>query len=206
MTPKPHDPKLRRLTRVVAGSLAVTLASVGLVACGDSDDSANETTTTAEVTTTAAAALAVSDYWVRPAEDLAAKNKTAIYMTIAGGAEDDALISASVPADLAGTVELHETKPADTTETTAAMGGSESTMGGSESTMAGGDDGGTMMTMAQVDRIEVPAGEVVELKPGGYHVMVMDLMKPLVPGDTVEVTVTFEKAGEMTFTAEVREP
>ena len=57
MTPKPHDPKLRRLTRVVAGSLAVTLASVGLVACGDSDDSANETTTTAEVTTTSLAKL-----------------------------------------------------------------------------------------------------------------------------------------------------
>lgn len=196
MTPKHHQPKLRRTSRFAAGALAVTLASVGMVACGDSDDSAGSTTTTAEVTTTSAAALAVSAYWVRPAEDLAAKNKTAIYMTITGGAEDDALISASVPADLAGTVELHETKPAEPTETTMGDGGmGDGGMGGSE-----------MMTMSQVDRIDVPAGEVVELKPGGYHIMVMDLMKPLVPGDTVEVTVTFEKAGDMTFTAEVREP
>ena len=198
MTPKPHHPKLRRKSRYVAGALALTLASVGMVACGDSDDAADETTTTAEVTTTEAAALAVADQWVRPAEDLAASDKTAIYMTITGGAEDDALIGASVPADLAGMVELHETKPAETTETTAGMDGTESTM-------AGDDDSSTMMTMSQVDRIEVPAGEVVELEPGGYHVMLMDLMKPLVPGDTVEVTVTFEKAGEMTLTAEVRE-
>ncbi len=198
-----HTKPARRLTtRFAAGALALTLVSGGLAACGGSDDSADETTTTEATTTTSSAALAISDQWVRPAEDLAAKNRTAIYLTITGGAEDDALISASVPADLAGTVELHETKEAESTETTAAMGETESTMAGGD--MDSGDSG-SMMTMSQVDRIEVPAGEVVELKPGGYHIMVMDLMKPLVPGDTVEVTVTFENAGDMTFTAEVRE-
>lgn len=198
----------RHKVRLAAGAIAVTLASVGLASCGESDDAAEKTTTTAEATTTtSSAALAVSDQWVRPAEDLAAKNRTAIYLTITGGAEDDALISASVPADLAGTVELHETKAEESTETTAGMGDTETTVasGGMGSGGMDSGDGGSMMTMSQVDRIEVPAGEVVELKPGGYHIMVMDLMKPLVPGDTVEVTVTCEKAGEMTFTAEVRE-
>ncbi len=63
-----------------------------------------------------------------------------------------------------------------------------------------------MMTMQPVDSVPVPAGETVELKPGGYHVMLLDVQKELVPGDTIEVTLTFELAGEVTVTAEVREP
>ena len=53
--------------------------------------------------------LEVSDVWARPVEDLTAKDTSAIYMVITGGSEDDALVKASVPADIAGTVELHET-------------------------------------------------------------------------------------------------
>ena len=51
---------------------------------------------------------------------------------------------------------------------------------------------GGMMKMNAVDKLALPAGKVVELKPGGYHVMLMDLVKPLKEGDTVPLQLTFE--------------
>ena len=50
----------------------------------------------------------------------------------------------------------------------------------------------------------VPAGGTVELKPGGFHIMLMDLTKPLKEGDNVELELTFEKAGTVKVTAPVR--
>ncbi len=59
-------------------------------------------------------------------------------------------------------------------------------------------DGG-MMKMRAVDRLPLPAGKPVELRPGGYHLMLLDLPTPLKPGDVVPVTLTFEdKAGRAT--------
>lgn len=54
---------------------------------------------------------------------------------------------------------------------------------------------GDVMMMRRVDFIAVPAGGRAELKPGGDHVMFMGLHAPLTEGDTVPVTLTFEKAG-----------
>jgi hypothetical protein len=63
---------------------------------------------------------------------------------------------------------------------------------------------GGMMKMNAVDKLALPAGKAVDLKPGGYHVMLMDLVKPLKDGDTVPLQLTFEdKAGKMQ-TVEVR--
>ena len=45
------------------------------------------------------------------------------------------------------------------------------------------------------DGVAVPAGGEVAFKPGGYHVMFMDLKQPLKKGDKVKATLTFEKAG-----------
>jgi len=52
-------------------------------------------------------------------------------------------------------------------------------------------------TMTHVDRIEIPAGEIVELAPGGYHVMFMGLSDPLETGESFPVTLTFDKAGDI---------
>jgi copper(I)-binding protein len=53
-----------------------------------------------------------------------------------------------------------------------------------------------VMKMREVkDGLEIKAGETVELKPGGYHVMFVDLKQPLKQGDTVKVTLKFAKAG-----------
>lgn len=183
------------LGRVAAGLAAVVLAATGLVACGDdSEDTASEDTTT--TTEAATAAVEVADVWARPVADLAAQDTSAIYMVITGGDEDDALVSASVPADVAATVELHETAAAEDTTTTA-MGSGD---------MGSGDMGGGMMTMREVPSIAVPAGETVELKPGGFHIMLLDVQRVIEPGETIEVTLTFESGEEIVTTAEVREP
>jgi len=56
---------------------------------------------------------------------------------------------------------------------------------------------GEIMRMRKVDSIAVPAGGKAELKPGGDHVMFIDLTAPLREGDKVALTLTFEKAGEI---------
>lgn len=47
------------------------------------------------------------------------------------------------------------------------------------------------------DGIHIAAGETVELVPGGYHLMLIGLSRPLAEGEKVPVTLTFEKAGEI---------
>ena len=44
---------------------------------------------------------------------------------------------------------------------------------------------------------------MIEMKPGGYHIMLMGLAEPLKEGDEVDLTLTFEKAGEVKVTARV---
>lgn len=55
-----------------------------------------------------------------------------------------------------------------------------------------------VMVMREMkDGIEIPAGETVNLKPGGLHIMFMKVKKPFVEGEMVKVTLTFEKAGSV---------
>jgi len=54
---------------------------------------------------------------------------------------------------------------------------------------------GDVMRMRAVTSIGIPAGSTMSLAPGGYHVMFIGLKKPLVAGDAVPLTLTFEKAG-----------
>lgn len=64
-----------------------------------------------------------------------------------------------------------------------------------------------IMRMRELDSgLPIPAGETVTLEPGGYHVMFMDLKGPLVEGDVVEVTLTFDKAGVVTVPLAVLAP
>ena len=56
---------------------------------------------------------------------------------------------------------------------------------------------GVMRMRELKDGLEIPAGATVELKPGSYHVMMMDLSKPFTKGDRVQATLTFEKAGKI---------
>jgi periplasmic copper chaperone A len=65
---------------------------------------------------------------------------------------------------------------------------------------------GDMMTMSPVDSIEIPAGGEVELKPGSYHIMLIDLQQDLKPGEKFTLTLVFEKAGKVDVEVEIREP
>lgn len=62
-----------------------------------------------------------------------------------------------------------------------------------------------VMRMSEVEGgIEIPAGEKVELKPGGYHVMMFETDGTYAPGDTIDLKLTFEKAGVIEKTLEIK--
>jgi len=66
-----------------------------------------------------------------------------------------------------------------------------------------------VMKMRAIPKLDLPAGQAVDLKPGGYHVMLMDLKQTLKKGDTVPITLKFQgkdgKPQEVEVKAEVRE-
>lgn len=62
-----------------------------------------------------------------------------------------------------------------------------------------------IMTMRPLEKgLEIPAGGTVELKPGGLHLMFMDLKQPLKEGEAVSGTLVFEKAGTVSVNFDVR--
>lgn len=61
------------------------------------------------------------------------------------------------------------------------------------------DAGGVMRMVEVKDGFEVGPGETVMLQRGGAHVMFMGLTRSMAQGDTVEVTLTFEQAGDVTL-------
>lgn len=97
------------------------------------------------------------------------------FMTITNsGDADDRLIAAS--SEIAGRIEVHEM----------AMNGD-------------------VMVMSRLENgLSIPAGETVQLQPGGYHIMFMQLTGPLVEGEKVDVTLTFETAGDITVPLSVQ--
>ena len=110
------------------------------------------------------------------ARPAAAGAETAAYLTIKGAAgQADALVSASSPD--AETVELHEVKA----------------------------DASGMMGMHPIDHLDIHAGETVELKPGGFHLMVMGLTRELAVGGTIQLELVFENAGKVVVNAEIRQ-
>jgi copper(I)-binding protein len=98
----------------------------------------------------------------------------AAYLTIENtGATDDRLITAKT--DAARTAEIHEMR-----------------------------NEGTVMKMAPLaDGLPISAGSTIELKPGGYHIMLIGLTGDLKAGESFELTLTFEKAGDVTLTVPV---
>ena len=61
-----------------------------------------------------------------------------------------------------------------------------------------------VMQMRPVENIPVAPGETTELKPGGLHIMLMMLTKPLVAGQQLNITLTFEDGSSKQVQAEVR--
>ena len=63
---------------------------------------------------------------------------------------------------------------------------------------------GSMMKMRAIPGLDLPAGKTVELKPGSFHIMLMDLKKPVAAGETVPVTLVVEGADKKRETIEVQ--
>lgn len=63
---------------------------------------------------------------------------------------------------------------------------------------------GNVMRMRAVPTLDLPAGKTVELKPGGYHMMLIDLKKPLKKGDSVPLRLRIENKDKTVSTVEVK--
>jgi periplasmic copper chaperone A len=63
-----------------------------------------------------------------------------------------------------------------------------------------------VMKMRMLEHLELPAGKPVKLAPGGFHLMLFVLKKPLVAGGTIEVELTFEDAKSKIETKKVKLP
>jgi copper(I)-binding protein len=65
---------------------------------------------------------------------------------------------------------------------------------------------GSVMKMRPVPALDLPAGKMVELKPGGYHVMLMDLKGQLKKDSTIPLTLTFKDAKGVQSKVELKVP
>ena len=159
------------------GLILALMVGVSLAGCGSNGDKKP------------VSGIMVKDAWVRPTTaqmdssgsggmDMSASGDVSgAFMMIentSGLAER--LVKASVSADVAETVEIHETTI----------------------------DENSVMRMRPVDGIDVPANSSVELKPGGYHIMLLNVKKELLPGDKLSLTLTFASGQTVTVEAEVR--
>lgn len=63
-----------------------------------------------------------------------------------------------------------------------------------------------VMRMRQIPAVELPAGKAVDLKPGGYHVMLLDLKQQVKEGDTVPITLVFEGKDGKRESMEIKAP
>jgi copper(I)-binding protein len=64
---------------------------------------------------------------------------------------------------------------------------------------------GSMMTMRAVPSLEIGPGMKLELGPGGYHLMLIDLKQPLRAGERFPLTLTFQRIGTVTTMVTVEE-
>ncbi len=63
-----------------------------------------------------------------------------------------------------------------------------------------------VMKMRRIPGIDLPAGQTMELKPGGYHVMLLDLKEQMVGGAVVPITLIFETSAGERYTREIEAP
>lgn len=63
---------------------------------------------------------------------------------------------------------------------------------------------GNIMRMRKLDSLPLPAGQTVKVTPGGVHIMLIGLAKPLVEGDTLAMRLVFAKAGQIDISVPVQ--
>ena len=112
-----------------------------------------------------AGTIAIDHPWSREAPE-GAKVAAGYVVLRNAGSEPDRLLSAT--GEIAGRTEIHEMAV---------------------------DDKGVMTMRPLANGLEIPAGGEAELKPGGFHIMFLDLKQDVKEGETFKGSLTFEKAG-----------
>ena len=100
----------------------------------------------------------------------------AAFLTVLNGLDTPVQL-ANITGNVAGAIELHETV----------------------------DDNGVMKMEPHPEGFEVPAGGALQLQPGGKHVMLLGLVKPLAAGDSFTLTLNFAGSAPITVTVPVME-
>lgn len=164
----------------------LSAAALVLAACGGDD-----------------AAVDVDGAWAR--ESPAGVTTGAAYFDITA-ADDDVLVGASVSSDVAADAQIHEVVAAemDMDDMDESMDDMDDMEDGDHE-MDMGDGEMAMVMQEMTDGLPLPADETVSLEPGGYHVMLLDLVEPLETGDEFELTLDFENADDVTLTVTVAE-
>ena len=121
--------------------------------------------------------LEITEIWGRPGD--AGGNSAAYFIIKNTTVSKDTLLLAE--ADIARAVEIHMS-------------------------MMSGEGEQQQMQMIPQKSIDIPGLKKVEFKPGGLHVMFIDLAADLKPGEHYKLTLHFEKAGEIQLDVPVREP
>jgi hypothetical protein len=170
-------------------AFAAAIAAVTLVGCATPPAAQPAAQTSGQT----ASKLTVKDAWARPtiamegmgdatpaADDHSGMQMdgvtSAAYMMIENAGGGDKLLSVS--GDVAAMIQVHQTK----------------------------ESNGMMMMEEAKDGVDVPANGALELKPGGYHVMLMNVKNQLKPGDTFKLTLKFSSGAEIPVDVTVREP
>ena len=116
--------------------------------------------------------IEVSDVWVRSSDSSVVGGMTGAFMQIKNTGEGEVTLVAA-ESSVAGMVEIHETVMID----------------------------GAMRMQEISAGLVIPAGAIVELEPGGNHVMLMLLGQEIRAGDAIEITLKFSDGSEQTVTA-----
>lgn len=103
------------------------------------------------------------------------ENGAAYFVIENGTVEDDTLLGVS--SDIASAIEVHMSMM----------------------------DGNGVMSMQMPEEVPIPAGKSIEFKPGGLHVMLIGLNQDLKAGDTISLTLNFEKTGSLVIEIPVKE-
>jgi periplasmic copper chaperone A len=155
---------------------ALVLALLATTACGDRP---GEDDTGAADAPARSAGIVVVEAWARAIGEVdatGARRATASYITWTNtGTEPDRLLG--VRGDAAAAIEVHRTQV---------------------------EDG--VMRMRRVENgEELAPGDTVEMRPGGLHIMLIGVNRSLHPGDTLQLILELERAGDMPVDVEVRE-
>lgn len=184
--------RARRAT--IIGAALLTLAAIAqLVACAPRQAPVPAAPTPTATPATARPNIRVESVWARP---------SSVGMPAAGtpmGGMGGAMGGDAPTTSAVYMVIVNEGQAAD--ELVGASSDAATTVETHETTIVN-----DVMRMQPVKGILVPAAGKVELKPGGYHVMLIGVMRDLKPGDRFTVKLRFQKSGEMTITPDVRQP